>query len=54
MGQEERIAVFDGYISVCAGYVEAVMVVLWSGGPGYYQVFTWDRQGRLQHQEQQC
>ena len=46
------IAVFDDYISDGPGYRGKVMMVMWSGGPGMYEVYSW-RAGQIRHERQE-
>ena len=54
------IAVFDNYCSERElgaswgpGYFGRVMVVVWTGGPGIFQAFTWDCTKKLEEEKQE-
>ena len=47
------IAVFDNYCSDGPGYFGRVMVVVWTGGPGIFQAFTWDCTKKLEEEKQE-
>lgn len=40
--RDARIAVFDDYVSDSPGYRGKVMMVVWPGGPSFYQALVWE------------
>jgi hypothetical protein len=46
------IAVFDDYCTGSPGWAGKLMVVVWDGSPGQYEVYTW-QDGKLERQEKE-
>jgi hypothetical protein len=39
--ERAAIAVFDHYITDGPGYAGKILLVVWSGSPGFHEVYTW-------------
>lgn len=39
--EDTCIAVFNDYITDCPGYSGKVMLVVWGGGPEFYEAYIW-------------
>ena len=49
--EESMVAVCDTYCTDCIGYSGKVISVVWSGSPTFFNVYCWDKDGKMYEEE---